>query len=139
GSSSAVPRSIHGDYGGNTCDNNTYGSFNTNYIIHGGTSSSMSHAEILQCLYTSRYEDQRRRVREPVEGTCSWVTEHPKYKDWLEKKTSGLLWLSADPGCGKSVIASFLVEQLQRRPGAIVCYFFFKDDSDEQRSATFAL
>src|SRR5205807_7312246 len=107
-SNSAAPRSMHGDYSGNTGDNNTYGSFNT---IHnyGGTSSSQSHAEILQCLYTSRYEEHRRRVREPVEGTCSWVTEHPKYKDWLAKEKSGLLWLSADPGCGKSVIASFLV------------------------------
>ncbi|PWW74296.1 NACHT-ANK domain protein transcript variant 1 [Tuber magnatum] len=104
-----------------------------------GTDSSLRPAEMLQYLYTSRYEEHRRRVQKPVEGTCSWVMEHPKYKDWLEKKTSGLLWLSADPGCGKSAIASFLVGHLQSRPDTIVCYFFFKDDSDEQRSAPFAL
>ncbi|PWW73089.1 hypothetical protein C7212DRAFT_354058 [Tuber magnatum] len=93
----------------------------------------------MQCLYMSAYESHRNRVREPVDGTCIWVTEHPKYKDWLGKKASGLLWLSADPGCGKSVIASFLANHLRASTDAVVCYFFFKDDSEEQRRATSAL
>ncbi|PWW73855.1 hypothetical protein C7212DRAFT_365485 [Tuber magnatum] len=76
---------------------------------------------------------------EPVEGTCTWVTEHPRYKDWVEEGAASLLWLSGDPGYGKSVIASFLITHLTTRRDAIVCYFFFKDDSEEQRSATFAL
>ena len=52
--------------------------------------------------------------------------------------------MSADPGCGKSVLASFLVDELNSRdsqaklPGT-VCYFFFKDDNDEQKSAILAL
>ncbi|RPA90621.1 hypothetical protein L873DRAFT_1635886, partial [Choiromyces venosus 120613-1] len=62
-----------------------------------------------------------------VEGTCTWVTEHQKYKDWWEKETSCLLWLSADPGCGKSVTASYLVTYLKNKQNTIVCYFFFKD------------
>ncbi|PWW75705.1 hypothetical protein C7212DRAFT_357813 [Tuber magnatum] len=90
-------------------------------------------------LYTSAYEEHWSRVQEPVEGTCAWVTKHPSYNDWLEKKTSGLLWLSGDPGCGKSVIASFLVTHLKTPKDARVCYFFFKDDNEEQRSARFAL
>ncbi|RPA99913.1 hypothetical protein L873DRAFT_1827852 [Choiromyces venosus 120613-1] len=105
----------------------------------GDANPTENHAEILQCLYTSQYGSHRDRVPEPVEGTCAWVTEHQKYKDWWEKETSGLLWLSADPGCGKSVTASFLVTYLINQLNAIVCYFFFKDDSEEQRSATFAL
>ncbi|RPA90581.1 hypothetical protein L873DRAFT_1795390 [Choiromyces venosus 120613-1] len=105
----------------------------------GGATPTRNPAEILQCLYTSKYESHRNRVREPVEGTCTWVTEHQKYKDWWEKETSGLLWLSADPGCGKSVTASYLVTYLKNKQNAIVCYFFFKDDNEEQRSATFAL
>src|SRR5207237_3576997 len=92
-----------------------------------------------QCLYTSKYGKHWDRVREPVQGTCTWVTEHSKYRDWLEKRKPGLLWLSADPGCGKSVIASFLIKHLKMHSDAIVCYFFFKDDSEEQRSAEYAL
>lgn len=101
--------------------------------------TSSDYSEILQCLYTSEYESHRDRIRKPVEGTCTWVIEHPKYKGWLDERTSGLLWLSADPGSGKSVIASFLAGHLETRANTIVCYFFFKDDSEEQKSAKFAL
>ncbi|PWW75226.1 NACHT-ANK domain protein transcript variant 3 [Tuber magnatum] len=132
GFSSAPRQSIRGDYSGNVGDNNIYGSGN---IIHYHGDTNL-YDQILQCLYRGGYEEQRKRVREAVEGTC---TEHPRYKDWLETKTSGLLWLSGDPGCGKSVIASFLVKHLKTHSNATICYFFFKDDSDEQKNATFAL
>ncbi|PWW73858.1 hypothetical protein C7212DRAFT_353589 [Tuber magnatum] len=112
---------------------------NNHYRYREDTYSSQNYAEILRCRYTSAYGSHRNRTREPARGTCTWVTEHPKYTDWLRGDTSGLLWLSADPGCGKSVIASFLITHLKPRTEAIVCYFFFKDDSDEQRRATFAL
>ncbi|RPA99854.1 hypothetical protein L873DRAFT_1827825 [Choiromyces venosus 120613-1] len=115
------------------------GNLLSNTSTEGRSSQQRSYDEILQCLYTSQYESHRDRVPEPVEGTCTWVTEHQKYKDWWEKESSGLLWLSADPGCGKSVTASFLVTYLKNQTNAIVCYFFFKDDSEGQRSATFAL
>ncbi|PWW74371.1 NACHT-ANK domain protein transcript variant 4 [Tuber magnatum] len=133
--------SIRGDYSGNTGYHNIIGSGNTVNTYHGGTptNSPADCAQILQCLYTSRYEEHRNRLQEPVEGTCIWVTKHPKYEDWLKSNTPGLLWLSADPGNGKSVIASFLVKHLREQTDAIVCYFFFKDDSDEQKSAEFAL
>ena len=52
--------------------------------------------------------------------------------------------MSADPGCGKSVLASFLVDELksptsQSELHGTVCYFFFKDDNEKQNNATFAL
>ncbi|RPA95818.1 hypothetical protein L873DRAFT_1291245 [Choiromyces venosus 120613-1] len=136
---SSQQSNIPGNYSANRGDHNIIGSGNTININQGDANLTSNHAKILQCLYTSKYESHRNRVREPVEGTCTWVTEHQKYKDWWEKETSGLLWLSADPGCGKSVTASFLVSYLKNQMNAIVCYFFFKDDNDEQRSATFAL
>jgi ribosomal protein S16 len=43
-----------------------------------------------------------------------------------------LLWVSADPGCGKSVFARKLVDQdLQDDNAYTVCYFFFKDNEDQ--------
>src|SRR5205807_935471 len=126
-------RNIEGDYSGNRGSNNIFGSDNVVNFYYASASPEI-YAEIQQCLYTSSYEEHQRRVGKPVEGTCIWVTQHPKYKDWLEGRTSSLLWLSADPGCGKSVIASFLITHLKTQPNATVCYFFFKDDSEEQRS-----
>lgn len=52
--------------------------------------------------------------------------------------------MSADPGCGKSVLTSFLVDELnsptsQSELHGTVCYFFFKDDNEKQNNATYAL
>jgi ankyrin repeat domain-containing protein 50 len=72
-----------------------------------------------------------------IPGTCEWLLDHEKYKYWRQDPDSRLLWISADAGCGKSFWASFLVDKL--RNSDVVCYFFFKDDNERQRSATSAL
>lgn len=81
---------------------------------------------------------------ERVHGTCEWFLGHEKFGSWLNVKNSSFLWVSGDPGCGKSVLASFHVNKLRRQkyqsvlPGT-VCHFFFKDSNVEQRSAQHAL
>ena len=51
-----------------------------------------------------------------------------------------MLWVSADPGCGKSVLTSYLVDtQTTDSTRATVCYFFFKDDNDQQRRSNYAI
>ncbi|KAI9855850.1 MAG: hypothetical protein M1813_009369 [Trichoglossum hirsutum] len=100
--------------------------------------------ECLQCLYTSDYVSHRKRNPDRVPGTCEWILYHEKYQSWGREQKSSLLWVSADPGCGKSVLASYLVDKLNGHksqatlPGT-VCFFFFKDDNDSQKSATLAL
>jgi SpoVK/Ycf46/Vps4 family AAA+-type ATPase len=92
-----------------------------------------------KCLYLFRrtkdekdatYEWFKDRVQERVEGTCEWLTKHDNFKEWL-KQESGLLLVSADPGCGKSVLAKHLVDRFlpgKLLPGSpTICYFFFKD------------
>jgi len=96
----------------------------------------------LSSLHTSEYESHRRRNSNPVKGTCVWLLNHPKYQEWLQNQESSIVWLSANPGCGKSVLSSFLIDVLKHDDDASsfnLCYFFFKDDNREQRNATFAL
>ena len=72
--------------------------------------------------------------------TCEWFTTHPLFQEWLKKQTSSLLWVSADPGCGKSVLARYLVDSVVPSVGKrSTCFFFFKDDFQDQKSATTAL
>lgn len=49
--------------------------------------------------------------------------------------------MSADPGCGKSVLARHLIDSVlpSSTKGRAVCYFFFKDDYEDQRRADIAL
>jgi nucleoside-triphosphatase THEP1 len=78
------------------------------------------------------------RVENRVEGTCNWFLQHAHFQDWL-KQLSGPLFVSADPGCGKSVLAKHLVDHVLPK-SATVCYFFFKDqDQNTVRQALCAL
>ncbi|UKZ49434.1 hypothetical protein TrVGV298_003681 [Trichoderma virens] len=61
-------------------------------------------------------------------ATYEWYKDH-----------SGLLLVSADPGCGKSVLAKYLVDHGLPQ-SATICYFFFKDqDQNTVRQALCAL
>ncbi|KEY74727.1 hypothetical protein S7711_05474 [Stachybotrys chartarum IBT 7711] len=71
------------------------------------------------------YEWYKDRVENRVEGTSEWFLNHESFKHWVEQD-SGLLLVSADPGCGKSVLAKYLIDDLLPR-SATTCYFFFKD------------
>lgn len=86
------------------------------------------------------YEWYKDRVEDRVKGTCEWFLHHPNFQTWL-KQDSGPLMVSADPGCGKSVLAKYLIDhELPRSSSATICYFFFKDqDQNTVRQALCAL
>ncbi|KAF7925022.1 uncharacterized protein EAE98_007110 [Botrytis deweyae] len=101
--------------------------------------------EEMDCLQAFRsanlYEIQQKRNPDRVPGTCEWLLASQAFTDWRDKKSAGLLWISADPGCGKSVLSkAFYKEKLVSFSSAtIICYFFFKDSSPEQCSITKAV
>ncbi|EXJ77319.1 hypothetical protein A1O3_09545 [Capronia epimyces CBS 606.96] len=86
---------------------------------------------------TSTYEQFKDVNPDRVEGTCQWVLSHSQYQQWLTKTHDDLLWISADPGCGKSVLAKSLVDnELHNTDQHTVCYFFFKDNEVQDNVAT---
>ncbi|KAI4139929.1 MAG: hypothetical protein L6R39_006038 [Caloplaca ligustica] len=90
--------------------------------------------------YVTQMNQNPKRVPE----TCLWTLENQKYTDWRDDSTKKLLWISADPGCGKSVLARCIVEEdlqqaFRNNPSKHVLQYFFKDTSPEQRSATRAI
>ncbi|KAH8892502.1 hypothetical protein GQ53DRAFT_646889, partial [Thozetella sp. PMI_491] len=78
-----------------------------------------------QLFHVADYETLKDQVQDRLEGTCLWLLDHPNYKAWWNA-TNGPLLVSADPGCGKSVLSKYLVDHALPRSAAI-CYFFFKD------------
>ncbi|KAI8682741.1 NACHT domain-containing protein [Fusarium sp. Ph1] len=84
--------------------------------------------------------EQAIQIIELLRSTCEWFTSHDRFQDWKDGKTCGLLWVSADPGCGQSVLSRCLVDEvLQSSSTSTTCYFFFKDDFQDQKSAAVAL
>ncbi|KAH8651708.1 hypothetical protein BGZ61DRAFT_524570 [Ilyonectria robusta] len=87
---------------------------------------------------TPTYEWYKDRVEERVEDTCMWFLKHEHFQTWLNQE-SGPLLVSADPGCGKSVLAKYLIDHGLPR-STTICYFFFKDqDQNTVRQALCAL
>lgn len=84
------------------------------------------------------YESYKARVESRAEGTCQWFLTHEHFQAWL-KRDFGPLLVTADPGCGKSVLAKYLTEQ-GLPESATICYFFFKDnDQNTVRQALCAI
>ena len=101
--------------------------------------------EELECLrnfITSNYREDKDRNEQRVPETCMWFLEHEAFLRWSQDPTASLLWVSADPGCGKSVLSRALVDEgLLKSEIQIttVCYFFFKDDDSSRKDSTNAL
>lgn len=97
----------------------------------------------IKMLY-SNYEQGKNANPERISGTCEWFLDHVSFLTWRKSQRSSLIWLSADPGCGKSVLSRFLVDRrgevLTVNPeNPTVCYFFFKDGDISRMNAANAL
>ncbi|KAL8951561.1 MAG: hypothetical protein Q9222_002471 [Ikaeria aurantiellina] len=97
----------------------------------------------LRMLY-SNYEQGKNVNPMRIPGTCEWFLNHPDFLVWRKSRCSDLLWLSADPGCGKSVLTKHLVDRRGefltiRATSPVVCYFFFKDGDVNRMDASKAV
>ncbi|KAG7007336.1 hypothetical protein G7Y79_00010g028370 [Physcia stellaris] len=99
--------------------------------------------DLLRALRASNpYRDQMERTPSRHPDTCLWALNHVLFHNWRNDARAKLLWISADPGCGKSVLSKCLIEEqlvAMDPQHDIICYFFFKDISPDSRSITKAL
>ncbi|EED11950.1 ankyrin repeat-containing protein, putative [Talaromyces stipitatus ATCC 10500] len=91
-----------------------------------------------QVFKTSTYEKFKNINPNRVEGTCEWVLKSPEYLRWWNATHNDLLWISADPGCGKSVLAKSLIDEVFALSdlNVLIVYFFFKDNDEQNNLAT---
>lgn len=90
---------------------------------------------MMDALNIVRYKEAKDRNRIRVPGTCEWFIQHALFRQWRSSNAHGMLWVSADPGSGKSVLARHLVDHVLPDTNAVICHFFFKDDFEAQKSA----
>jgi len=79
---------------------------------------------------------------ERVRHTCEWILNQTKFSIWVAKEDAQLLRLIGPPGIGKTMMSTFLVEQLRQKvekaPGQVLAYFFC-DDKNKDRSEPTAI
>ncbi|KAJ5512736.1 Tetratricopeptide-like helical [Penicillium fimorum] len=76
--------------------------------------------------------------RNRVPQTGDWIQEETEFIDWIAGKKP-VLWISGNPGAGKSYIATNMIDHLKQKPHASLGFFFFKDDDPQTRSIHQAL
>ncbi|KAA6412660.1 MAG: hypothetical protein FRX48_03652 [Lasallia pustulata] len=98
-------------------------------------------AELLETL-ASDYKSDKDSISVRVPRTCEWFFEDDRFLEWRDSTYSRLLWVSAGPGCGKSVLSRALIDERRvcKNPmDSTVCYFFFKDGQEQRTHGTDAL
>ncbi|KAJ6260312.1 Ankyrin-3 [Drechslerella dactyloides] len=79
---------------------------------------------------------------EPELGLCDWFLERNFYKDWDEDEArTSVLWIQGPAGCGKSTIASRIVDELGWRStrGDIHLLYFYINATNEELNGQDAL
>ncbi|ENH71365.1 hypothetical protein FOC1_g10006224 [Fusarium oxysporum f. sp. cubense race 1] len=66
---------------------------------------------------------------ERIPGSCQWLFDDPKLKEWLSKASYGLLWLQGPSATGKTLLSSGLVYHIGTNRGtvghaAVTCVYF---------------
>ena len=81
-------------------------------------------------IWLSATEDQQQEhlhlmsdKRQPE--TCDWILRDPQMQPWMEDDSGdALLWMTAIPGAGKSIICSLIIEILQSQQRFSCLYYF---------------
>lgn len=102
-----------------------------------GVSTDQAMDETLQGLFPSFYEqdeDLNKYNRLWIEGTCEWILHEHGMSDWMSTPEGcHLIWFSAAPASGKSVLSAYVVKTLQQR-SLTPQYFFFNFGDQHKRS-----
>ncbi|GLA81067.1 hypothetical protein AtubIFM56815_004700 [Aspergillus tubingensis] len=104
--------------------------------------SSRSHAESSCEAQYAGLESYKNLNPERVPGTCEWFFKDERFCNWRASESSSLLWVSAGPGCGKSVLSRALIDEDRLSIGVTtsnICYFFFKEGDSRRMHSTNAL
>jgi len=58
------------------------------------------------------------------DSTCAWILRDQRFLDWRDARYNAFLWYNAQPGSGKSVLASSVIDHLTGA-GKKTAYFFY--------------
>ncbi|KAI0099814.1 hypothetical protein GGR51DRAFT_564649 [Nemania sp. FL0031] len=72
------------------------------------------------------------------QDTCNWILQDERFLNWHNSRNNALLWYSAPPGSGKSVLASSVIDYLMKTEKK-VAYFFYSFSKNDCRHVAHGL
>ncbi|KAL4968453.1 uncharacterized protein BDV14DRAFT_196758 [Aspergillus stella-maris] len=80
----------------------------------------------------SKFQNESKILR--TEGTGNWLLDSSEYRDW-KAKPGKFLWLHGPAGCGKSVLCSTVIRDIEEtrsaEPAVFFSYWYFQHDNKE--------
>jgi len=87
--------------------------------------------------------DLQKLRKDRTPDTCGWLQKKDVFELWRNDATSGVLWVSGIPGSGKSILGSYIVDQLRLKTeetdATRLVFFFCSSRSDNRRASTHIL
>lgn len=123
------------------CQKQIYDILNNDQAVRREERQDDKEAEVLATL-VSDYKTDKDSISQRISGTCEWFFDDSRFLKWRDDKDSSLLWVSAGPGCGKSVLARSLIDEMRVCTTAMtskICYFFFKNGQEHRTRSVHAL
>ena len=76
-------------------------------------------------------------LQEKLPGTCEWIWSHPMFLRWSNISTDSpaddrILHISGIPGCGKTILASSIVDSMKTRGDRVLFFSFSGTDASRQ-------
>jgi hypothetical protein len=94
---------------------------------------------------TDTASDLQKLRKDRTADTCGWLQKKEVFESWRSDTTSSILWVYGIPGSGKSILASYIVDQLKSKtdgaadPTPPVIFFFCSNRSESRRASTHIL
>ena len=72
-------------------------------------------------------------------GTCTWILDRGEFKTWRyngpDNAVTRFLWLTGVPGAGKTVLSSFVINEISNESKSPpILHFFFKQTDNDKNS-----
>ncbi|PNP76753.1 hypothetical protein FNYG_09856 [Fusarium nygamai] len=99
--------------------------------------------ECLRDLRITNPQDDKETIVKAKGGLLTesyrWVIENESYKQWIKDNDNRLLWIKGNPGKGKTMLISGIINELQVSAPDNVFYFFCQAAEPRLRTATAVL
>ncbi|KAI9761775.1 MAG: hypothetical protein M1835_008115 [Candelina submexicana] len=119
-----------------------------NFILNTGPSASEKGERCLSALFVTNPLDDRAAIittkGRVVAGTCDWILRHARFGSWKSHETrSQLLWVTGGAGMGKTMLSTFLTQQLEKNPddpqNTVILYYFCNGQDNKKSHAIYVL
>ncbi|KAL6901233.1 hypothetical protein GGI43DRAFT_371466 [Trichoderma evansii] len=87
--------------------------------------------QCLRDLFVTDPRDDKTRIEDTkgglLEDAYRWILENPEFQAWHSNDQNWLLWLSGDPGKGKTMLLCGIAQELmQQSASGLITFFFYQ-------------